>query len=219
MHHPPPHGPASWIVLLLIPLVIWLRLRRTGRAARTQDLWFEPEGDHFIYHPFGRLGAAYLISAGTRDAIRAQLARFRRAAGVVVIAAAVGPMVLMSANPVLYWQWRPFMMAIRLGMILLLIPLGLLWHMATVRPLYAGAAPAPRRISMQDFRARQAASRSWWSIGIGFPVLSVLAAVMLYSAFVHGSTASGVYGAVLLVLALVNLRALMTKIRLRRSEA
>jgi hypothetical protein len=216
MDHGAPQGWASLIPLLFIPLIIWLRLRGARRSARTQDFWFEPEGDHFIYHPFGRYGGAYLVSPAVRDVIRAKVAGFTRMAGLVVVAAAVLPMVLLSAAPAIYWQWRPWMLAIRLGMVLALIPGGILWRMVAIRPSLAGAPPAPRRIAIGAFRARQAASRSWWVVSLSFALLTALAALLFVDAYRRSHTASAVYGGLLSVLALFNLRTLLIKLQQAR---
>ena len=167
------------LTLLAIPLIIWLRLRRMRRSDRAQDFWFEPEGDHFIYHPFGRFGGAFLVSPETRTAIRARLSQFTRIAGIVLLVVILGPLCLRSLDEALYWQYRPWFLAMRLGMIVALLGGGLIWRLVAIRPLYAGAAAAPRRIAMGDVRARQAAARSWWGAAIGFAVTGGLAAFFL----------------------------------------
>ena len=91
MDHAAPHGSATIFTLLMIPLIIWLRLRRMRRSAKAQDFWFEPEGDHFIYHPFGRFGGAFLVTSETRTAIRARLSSFTRVAGIVLLLVILGP--------------------------------------------------------------------------------------------------------------------------------
>ncbi len=215
MDHAAQHGPATLITLLLIPLVIWLRLRRLRRTARAQDVWFEPEGDHFIYHPFGRFGRAYLVSPATREAIRAQMGRFTRAAGVILLLVLLGPLCLLSLDPALYWQWRPWVLTFRLTMIMAFVAGGLVWRITAVRPLYAGAVAAPRRIAMRDVRARLAATRSWWSVGIGFALTGAGAAWFASRALTRPDTASAIYAGLLGVLALLNLRVLLAKMRLR----
>jgi hypothetical protein len=215
MDHAPPHGSATLIILLAIPLIIWLRLRRIRRSSQAQDFWFEPEGDHFIYHPFGRFGGAFLVSAETRTAIRARRAQFTRIAGIVLLVAILGPLCLLSLDETLYWQYRPWFLAVRVGMILALLAGGLIWRVVAVRPLYAGAAAAPRRIAMGDVRARQAAARSWWGVGIGFAVTGALAAFFLFRAVAGGQTQMAIYGGVLGLLALLNARVLIAKLRLR----
>jgi hypothetical protein len=215
MNHSVAPNMASFIPLLLIPLVIWLRLRRARQSARSHDFWFEPEGDQFIYHPFGRFGKAYLVTAGSRIAIRARVASFARVAGLVLTAAVLGPMLLLSQDPGLYMQWRPDMLLIRIGMILALIPAGLLWRVIAVRPLYAGAPLAPRRISVQQFRAKQAASRSWLAMGLAVTVLGGFAVFSFYAAYAEGMTVYAIPGAVLAVLVLFNIRLMLAKLRLR----
>ncbi len=215
MDHAAPHGSATLVTLLLIPLVAWLRLRRMRRSARAADFWFEPEGDHFIYHPFGRFGGAYLVSPATRAAIRARMGVFTRAAGAVLLLVVLGPLCLLSLDPDQYWQWRPWISTFRLTLILAFIAGGLVWRVIAVRPLYAGAATAPRRIAPQDVRARQAATRSWWGAGIGFALTAAGAAWFLSRALAGQDTAAAVYAAVLGVLALLNARVLLAKHRLR----
>jgi hypothetical protein len=213
MNHAASQAPTSLIVLAMIPLAIFLRLRRARRAAQAQDFWFEPEGDHYIYHPFGRFGGAFLVAPATRDAIRAKMAGFARVAGMVVLVAAIGPMLLLSQDAPLYAQWRPWLLAGRIGMVLALIPAGLLWRVVAVKPLYAGAAPAPRRIALQDVRARRAAARSWWSLWLGFGVLAPLAVYLIYAGFAQRNWPMGMYGLVLAVVAVLNVRLLVTKFR------
>jgi hypothetical protein len=215
MDHNVSHSAASLVPLLLVPLFIWLRLRRVRQSARSHDFWFEPEGDQFIYHPFGRFGKAYLVTAAARVAIRARVASFARVAGLVLMAAVVGPMLLLSEDPALYWHWRPYMLMVRIAMVLALIPAGLLWRVVAVRPIYAGAPLAPRRISVQQFRAKQAASRSWWAMGLAVIVLGGLAAVSFYAAYVDGMAVYAVPGVILAVLLLFNIRLMVTKLRLR----
>ena len=215
MDHASPHGAATLITLLAIPLIIWLRLRRMRRSDRAQDFWFEPEGDHFIYHPFGRFGGAFLVSPETRTAIRARLSQFTRIAGIVLLVVILGPLCLRSLDETLYWQYRPWFLAMRLGMIVALLGGGLIWRLVAIRPLYAGAAAAPRRIAMRDVRAGQAAARSWWGAAIGFAVTGGLAAFFLSRAVVTGETPMAIYGGVLGLLALLNVRVLIAKFRLR----
>ena len=216
MDHATQHGPATIFTLLMIPLIIWIRLRRMRRSSRAQDYWFEPEGDHFIYHPFGRFGGAFLVSAETRTAIRARLSSFTRVAGIVLLVVILGPLVVRSLDQDLYWQWQPWFLATRIGMILALLAGGLIWRVVAIRPLYAGAAAAPRRIAMQDVRARQAAARSWWAVGIGLALTGGLATWCVSRAVATGSTQGAIYGAVLGILALLNARVLIAKLRLRR---
>jgi hypothetical protein len=199
-----------------MPLIIWLRLRRARQSARSHDFWFEPEGNHFIYHPFGRFGKAYLVTDAARAAIRARVALFARIAGLVLTAAVLGPMLLLSQDPVLYWQWRPYMLLIRIAMVLALIPAGLLWRAVVVRPVYAGAPLAPRRISVAHVRAKQAASRSWLAMGIAVALLSAFAAGAFYLAYDQGDRVFAVPGAFLTLLVLINVRLIVTKLRLSR---
>ncbi len=215
MDHAPPHGSATLITLLLIPLVIWLRLRRMRRSTRAQDFWFEPEGDHFIYHPFGRFGGAFLVSPATREAIRARRSSFTRVAGITLLLVILGPLCLLSLDPDTYWKWRPWLLTFRVGLILALLAAGLVWRMVAVRPLYAGAVAAPRRIAVRDVRARQVAARSWWAAGLGFAVTAGLAAWFFTRGAAGVDKSPLIYGGVLSVLALLNLRVLVDKLRLR----
>jgi hypothetical protein len=215
MNHSISQNAASFIPLLLVPLVIWLRLRRARQSARSHDFWFDPEGDEFIYHPFGRFGKAYLVSATARVAIRARVASFARVAGLVLTAAVLGPMLLLSQNAALYMQWRPYMLLVRIAMVLALIPAGLVWRVVAVRPIYAGAPLAPRRISVQHVRAKQAASRSWWAMGLAVIVLGGFAGFSFYAAYADGMAIYAVGGAVLALIVVVNIRLMVTKLRLR----
>ena len=214
MHHTSPHV-ASWFFLLLIPLMIWGRVRRARRAAQASDFWFEPEGAHFIYHPFGRFGTAYLVSPAARTAIRARSRIATQLAAVVFIAAAAGPILLLSVDIPLYMQWRPVIVPVRLGLIAALIAGGLLWRALVIRPLYANAPLAPRRISNDNIRIKQAASRSWWALVLTCIMFTSLALVIGAQAYHTGNTAYMIYAALISVLALLNIRAMATKWRHR----
>jgi MFS family permease len=212
----PPHLQFTLLYLLLIPLVIWIRLRRTSRAARTSDLWFEPEGDHFIYHPFGWVGTAYLVSAHVRDRIRAKVAEFARVMGIGFVLVAVGPIFLVSLGPDIYLQWRPWILTIRIGLVLALLLAGLFWHLMVIRPFYADAPVAPRRISRRSVHAKQAALRSWSSVGLSFAAMLAGASFFLVLAYLQGGPLNAILGTLLMAGALLNLRTLIVKLRQRR---
>jgi hypothetical protein len=209
-----PHPPASWLYLLLIPLVIGVRWWRARRTAGAADVWFEPEGGNFIYHPFGRFGAAYLVTPATRDAIRAKVRSFTQIAAVLIVIFAIGPITLLSVSVDLYMAWRPWLIWVRIGLVLALIPVGLLWHLTQVRPLYAGAPPAPRRITPESIRARRIAGRSWWALVVMLVTTSLVACGFCYIAYVSGNSFFLVYGVIFLILAGFNLRSVLIKRRL-----
>jgi hypothetical protein len=210
MQHAGPHM-ASWVFLLLIPLIIWVRLARARRAARASDFWFEPEGDHFIYHPFGRFGAAYLVSPMAREAIRARMAMFARIVAGVLVSVAVALLVLRSTDPDMYARWTSVIMRLRLSLVLMLICGSVLWRVMALRPLYAGAPPAPRRISPQSIRAKQAASRSWFGLLLSCTIWVCAAGLLAHVARATGSAQYLAAAAVISILALLNLRGLVTK--------
>jgi hypothetical protein len=108
------------------------------------------------------------------------------------------------------------MLLIRIAMVLALIPAGLLWRAVVVRPVYAGAPLAPRRISVAHVRAKQAASRSWLAMGIAVALLSAFAAGAFYLAYDQGDRVFAVPGAFLTLLVLINVRLIVTKLRLSR---
>jgi hypothetical protein len=215
MHHSAHHA-ANWIYLIVLPLVIWLRLSRARRAAQASDFWFEAEGDHFIYHPFGRFGAAYLVPPATRSAIRARMGRFTRVAALIFLAAAAGPIILRSTDPDTYMQYAPMVLPIRLGMVVAIIVGGLVWRLLAIRPLYRGLPPAPRRISTQSIRAKQAAARSWWGILLSNAVMLAAAGLLIYLAVTRGGVFV-LYAVLLGLLAALNARALFFKWKHRRA--
>jgi uncharacterized membrane protein len=199
------------LYLLIIPLIVWIRIRRARRAAITSDLWFEAEGDHYIYHPFGHYGAAYLVSPATRDSIRARQARLGVVIAVVFIAITAFVIVLRSLEPSLYLTWLPLILKLRLVAILTLIFGGLALRYAIVRPLYRNAPLAPRRISRAAIRARSVAMSSWWALGIGTCVLSLLAAAAAAGAILQHNAIYGIYAALIGTLAGLNMRRLILK--------
>ena len=214
MHHPTPPL-VNLLFLLLIPLLIWLRLRRARRAAAAADYWFEPEGDHFIYHPFGRFGAAHLVSPALRTTINAKTAGFTRVVGLTFVAIAAGPIVLRSIDPATYIHYLPIILKARIAALVLLLLGGLLWRLAVLRPLYRNTPLAPRRIALQTVRAKQAAGRSWWSIALSIILLSSLASFLLLAAYKAHSIIYLIYGLVLTFIAVRAMLAGVTKLRHR----
>jgi hypothetical protein len=215
MHSTSPAG-ANLLYLLIIPLIIWIRIRRARRAAITSDLWFEAEGDHYIYHPFGHYGAAYLVSPATRDAIRARQARLGMIIAGVFVSMAAFVIVLRSFAPDVYDAWLPLIVKLRIVTILTLIFGGLALRIAIVRPLYRSAALAPRRISRDAVRSRSVAMSSWWGLGLGTCVLGLLAAAAATGAILHRNAIYGLYASVIGALAVLNLRRLILKWTHRR---
>lgn len=210
------HGHAhtpGLIYLILIPLLIFVRLRRARFAARAADFWFEPEGDHFIYHPFGRFGRACLVSPATRLRIRHRTGQFARMAGLVLILAALGPVLLLSVDPDRYAQLRAQIVPFRLALVLAVLAGSLAWRLLAIRPLYAGAPEAPRRIDPRQAGARRAQAHSWWALGLSGGIVAALAVVFLLQARAAHSPASLAFGLLLAAIALLRLRALAVKWR------
>jgi hypothetical protein len=203
--------------LIIVPLVVFVRLRRAKSAAKNSDLWFEPEGDHYIYHPFGRWGGAFLVSPATRNLIRAKLAVFVRVATALFLLVVTGPMLLLGVDQSLFLRERDILWPIRLGMIVLLLLASLVWRRVAIRPLYIGAPQAPRRISGKTVRAKQAAARSWLAVGLSLAVMSLLIIGLLYRAYAEHNALSAIYALPLAILVGLNLRVAVAKLGLRQA--
>ena len=213
------HATPIWPYLIIVPLVVFVRLRRAKSAAKNSDLWFEPEGDHYIYHPFGRWGGAFLVSPETRNLIRAKLAVFVRVATALFLLVVIGPMLLLGVDQNLFLRERDLLWPIRLGMIVLLLLASLVWRRVAIRPLYIGAPQAPRRIATETVRAKQAAARSWWAVGLSLTFMSLLIAGLLYRAYAVHNAFAAVYALPLTILVWLNLRVAVAKFGLRRAGA
>lgn len=215
-----PHhaAPPALFYLVLVPLMLWLRLRRARRAMRDTDFWFEPEGDHFIYHPFGRWGGAFLVSPATRALISQRRARFAAVAGAAFALAAAGPMLLAACDPETAARLRPLILTFRLLMVALILIGGLAWRIFAIRPLYAGAPVAPRRIDHRVARDRLLATRSSASLAISALVVGIFGALALLEGIAARRLPVIGVGALLLLLFALRVRALSFKLALMRRD-
>ena len=81
---------------LLIPFIYRQRFRDSSNRAA---LWLKPHGDGFIFHPFGKLGKAYRVSAAARDLIMARLTTRTKIFYCVLLVAIMPSLALASLDP------------------------------------------------------------------------------------------------------------------------
>ena len=148
---------------LLLPFIYRQRFRDASNRA---TLWLKPDGDDFIFHPFGKLGKAYRVSAAARDLIMGRLATRMKIFYCVVIAAILPSLMLASLDPADFAKLRPYLSVARLAVLLLAIAGIWIWHRLAIRPLYADAPESSVRISMAEVRLKKASYTSWTTISL-----------------------------------------------------
>ena len=148
---------------LLIAFISWQRFRDSSNRAA---LWLKPDGDGFIFHPFGRLGKAYRVSAAASDLIMARLTTRTKIFYCILLAAIVPTMALASLDPGDFVELRPYLSVARIAVLVLAIAGMWIWHRLAIRPLYAGAPESSVRISMAEVRTKKATYTSWTTISL-----------------------------------------------------
>jgi hypothetical protein len=148
---------------LLIPFIYRQRFRDASHRAA---LWLKPDGDGFIFHPFGKLGKAYRVSAAARDLITARLTARTKIFYCVLLAAIVPSLLLASLDPVDFAALRPYLSVARIAVLLLAVAGMWIWHRLAIRPLYADAPESSVRISMAEVRTKKASYTSWTTISL-----------------------------------------------------
>ena len=168
---------------LLLPFIYRQRFRDASNRA---TLWLKPDGDDFIFHPFGKLGKAYRVSAAARDLIMARLATRMKIFYCVVIAAVLPSLMLASLDPADFAKLRPYLSIARIAVLILAIAGMWVWHRLAIRPLYADAPESSVRISMTEVRTKKASYTSWTTISLMIARLGLVAGGLVwYGASTH----------------------------------
>lgn len=168
---------------LLLPFIYRQRFRDASHRA---TLWLKPDGDAFIFHPFGKLGKAYRVSAAARELITTRLATRMKIFTCVVIAAILPSLMLAGLDPTDFARLRPYLSIVRISVLLLAIAGMWIWHRVAIRPLYADAPESSARISMTEVRLKKAGYTSWTTIFLMVARLGVVAGgLMWYGASTH----------------------------------
>jgi hypothetical protein len=162
---------------LLIPFIYRQRFRDASNRA---SLWLKPDGDGFIFHPFGKLGKAYRVSAAACDLIMARLTTRTKIFYCVLLAAIMPSLALASLDPADYAELRPYLSIARIAILLLAIAGMWIWHRLAIRPLYADAPESSVRISMAEVRTKKAGYTSWTTISLMIARLALLAGGLVW---------------------------------------
>jgi hypothetical protein len=165
------------VAALLIPFIYRQRFRDASNRA---SLWLKPDGDGFIFHPFGKLGKAYRVSAAARDLIMARLTTRTKIFYCVLLAAIMPSLVLASLDPADYAALRPYFSIARIAILLLAVAGMWIWHRLAIRPLYAGAPESSMRISMTEVRTKKASYTSWTTISLMTARLGLVACGLVW---------------------------------------
>jgi hypothetical protein len=162
---------------LLIPFIYRQRFRSApDRAA----LWLKPEGDGFIFHPFGKLGKAYRVSAAARDLIMVRRATRTKVFYCALLAAIVPSLALAGLDPAGFTGLRPYLSIARIAVLLLAIAGLWAWHRLAIRPLYADAPESSVRISIAEVRMKKASYTSWTTILLTIARLGLVACGLVW---------------------------------------
>lgn len=148
---------------LLIPFIYRQRFRSASDRAA---LWLKPDGDNFIFHPFGKLGKAYRVSAAARELIMTRLATRMKIFYCVVLVAILPSLAFAGLDPADFARLRPYISMARLAVFVLAIAGMWIWHRLAIRPLYADAPESAVRISMAEVRMKKASYTSWTTISL-----------------------------------------------------
>jgi hypothetical protein len=162
---------------LLIPFIYRQRFRNASDRAA---LWLKSDGDDFIFHPFGKLGKAYRVSAAARDLIMARLATRTKIFYCVLLAVVVPSLAFASLDPAGFAGLRPYLSIARIAVLLLAIAGMWIWHRLAIRPLYADAPESSVRISMAEVRMKKASYTSWTSISLMIARLGLVACGLVW---------------------------------------
>jgi hypothetical protein len=184
------------LALFVIPLVYRQRFRSASKRAA---VWLKPDGDGFIFHPFGRRGRAYLVSNAAADLIKARLVTRTKIFYGVLLAAIVPSLIFASLDPSDYVELRPYLSLARIAVLAFAIIGIWVWHRLAIHPLYADAPESSVRIPVQEVRIKQAANVSWGMILFSIIRLGLLAGGLVwYGLHTHHPMVAG-----LLVLPLI----------------
>jgi hypothetical protein len=168
---------------LLVPFIYHQRFRNASDRAA---LWLKPDGDGFIFHPFGKLGKAYRVSAAIRDLIVARLAIRTKLFYCLLLAAIVPSMALATLDAAGFTNLHRNLLIARVAVLLLAIAGMWMWHRLAIRPLYAGTPESSVRISAAEVRTKKASYTSWTAISLSAARLGVVACGLVwYGASTH----------------------------------
>jgi hypothetical protein len=200
---------------LLIPFIYRQRFRDASHRA---TLWLKPDGDDFIFHPFGKLGKAYRVSAAARDLIAARLTTRTKIFYCVLLVAIMPSLAFASLDPTDYAAWRPYFSIARVAMLVLAIAGMWIWHRLAVRPLYADAPESSVRISMAEVRIKKASYTSWTTISLMVARLGVVACGLAwYGASTHRPLLVWVAALIILIRAVPMIRLSYFKLKAKAS--
>ena len=149
------------VAVFVIPLVYLQRFRSASKRAA---YWLKPNGDGFIFHPFGKRGRAYLVSGAAADLIKARLATRTKVFYGVLFAAIVPSLILANFDRADFTALRPYLSLARIAVLVLAAISIWIWHRLAIRPLYADAPESSVRIPLREVRIKQAANASWGMI-------------------------------------------------------
>jgi hypothetical protein len=166
-----------FVAALLIPFIYRQRFRDASNRA---GLWLKPDGDGFIFHPFGKLGKAYRVSAAASDLIMARLATRMKLFYCVLLAAIMPSLVLESLDPADFSKLRAYLSIGRIAVLLLAIAGMWIWHRLAIRPLYADASESSVRISMAEVRTKKASYTSWTTLSLMVVRLGLVASGLVW---------------------------------------
>jgi hypothetical protein len=116
------------LVLVGALLTPFIYRRRFHNASHRAALWLKPNGDGFIFHPFGKLGKAYRVSAAARDLIIARLATRTKIFYCVLLAAIMPSLALASLDPADFADLRPYLSIARIAILVPAIAGMWIWH-------------------------------------------------------------------------------------------
>jgi hypothetical protein len=198
------------VALFVIPVVYRQRFLSASKRAA---FWLKPNGDGFIFHPFGRRGRAYLVSSTAADLIKARLATRTKIFYGTLLAAIVPSLIFASLDPADFIELRPYLSLARAAVLALAIIGIWIWHRLAIRPLYADAPESTVRIPVREVRVKQAANASWGMILFTITRLGLLAgSLMWYGMQTHRPMIAGL-SVLPLVLATRTIRTIYFKLQ------
>jgi hypothetical protein len=169
-----------FLVLVAVFVIPFVYHQRFGTASKRAAFWLKPNGDGFIFHPFGRRGRAYLVSSAAAHLIKARVATRTKIFYSMLLAAIVPSLIFASLDPADFIQLRPYLSLVRIAVLAFAVISIWIWHQLAIRPLYADAAESSVRIPLQEVRLKQAANASWGMILFTIIRLGLLAGGLVW---------------------------------------
>jgi hypothetical protein len=175
-----------WLALIGALLIPFIYRQRFRSASDRAALWLKPDGDGFIFHPFGKLGKAYRVSAAARDLIMARLTTRTKIFYCVLLAAIMPSLALACFDPANFAELRPYLSVARIAILVLAMTGMWIWHRLAIRPLYSDAPESSVRISTAEVRTKKASYTSWTTISLMTARLGLVACGLVwYGASFH----------------------------------